>query len=757
MVGDSTAALDFLQRWAPDGPWMVTAVDPERKKRLVGQTFGGKQSVELLAFIEHWNGKRNLYFSVNTPRHEIASGKAKKEEIGWVVALHVDIDTPKVEGLDPIAAAAHYERGNAEIAGRIALYPVPPSVLISSGGGYQAFWLLATPVEMETIDDANRLESYNKKIEKDLGGDHCFNVDRIMRLPGTVNIPDAKKTAAGRVPVLATLISFDEKLLYSLDSFEMLTDKKPAPKKEPVVPRARIRLEPPEWVYRVLQSGPDHEGSHSYGGDRSKTLWAVCCALVRADWPTADILEAILDKTNKLTEHVYNQNNPEKYAARQEARARERAGTDFAVKVTEHKDGTVTEKVLLTQGNLRIALAKLDITLSYDAFKDRDMIEGPADLPLRHFGDYEYNQIFMLIDAQWGLRPAREYFKTFLNVESRANAYHPVRDYLDARAWDGTPRIDRWLIDYAGAADTEYMRAVGHLILIAAVRRVREPGCKFDEMMVFISPQGLDKSTALAALAVRAEWFTDSLPLDAEGRETIEVLEGKWIVEAAELKGMRNMEHLKALLSRSTDRGRKAYGHYLSEVPRQCVFFATTNSDAFLRDTTGNRRFWPVKITKLDVAGLRRDRDQLWAEAALREAAGESIRLDPALYAAAALEQERRSIEDPWSAVFEKKLGAVQSGKMLSADLWLLLDIPTGMRTQEHNMRMGEVMRNLGWERFKLKHRGISTWHYAKGTPDERKLGLPHIDVRKDEYGVVTLDIEGTLAAPDERENHIPL
>jgi predicted P-loop ATPase len=134
-------------------------------------------------------------------------------------------------------------------------------------------------------------------------------------------------------------------------------------------------------------------------------------------------------------------------------------------------------------------------------------------------------------------------------------------------------------------------------------------------------------------VAVKDEWFCDDLPMSANGKQVIEQTVGKWIVEVAELSGMRKteIEHLKALLSRQTDRARPAYGRLPTEKRREFILIGTTNDDKYYKDLTGNRRFWPVKAPKFDLPALRRDRDQLWAEAALREAAGESTRLDPTL------------------------------------------------------------------------------------------------------------------------------
>lgn len=741
IVPDSAGALSFLRRWEPEGPWVLTAVDPERRLKLVGQTFSAQQEKEALAFVEHWNGKRNLYFSVNRPKHEIESGKAKKEDIGWLVALHVDVDPEKVEGLGADEAALHYQAENARIKAKLDAYSPPPSVVIFSGGGYQAFWLLATPVELESADDIKRLEAYNRRFEKDLGGDHCFNVDRIMRLPGTVNIPDAKKRAAGRVPVLATLLSFDDKLLYALDSFTPWVEEKK--QKASTAPKAKKIKD--DWIERVLLNGPDHEGERHYGGDRSKALWAVCCALIRRNWTVEQIAEVILDKTNKLSEHVYHQNEPAKYAMRQAQRAHEKAGGDFMFNAKGVPLGN--------QVNIRTALAKLDVALSYDEFARRPLIEGPDGLPRRHLEDREFHNVYLTIAREFDFKPAVDFFRIVIEDECYANTFHPVRQYLDGLRWDGTKRVDTWLRDYGGAADNEFTRAVAALTLIAAVRRIRQPGVKFDEIVVLESPQGFNKSSALRALATRADWFTDSFPINGEDKQVIEALAGKWIVESPELKGMRrsDVEHHKAVLSRQIDRSRLSYARFSSEVPRQCVFFGTTNADSYLRDTTGNRRFWPIRVDVMDVALLARDVGQLWAEAAAREAAGESIRLDPKLYPFAAEEQNKRAVDDPWDALFEKELGDM-AGKILSADIWTVVSIPVGLRTQDHNARLGESMKKLGWDRKKLRIDGKTSWCYAKGGALEQSH---RITIKRDEYGkleVKSMGEEGGELPDDEPE-----
>jgi predicted P-loop ATPase len=204
-----------------------------------------------------------------------------------------------------------------------------------------------------------------------------------------------------------------------------------------------------------------------------------------------------------------------------------------------------------------------------------------------------------------------------------------VRDYLDALVWDGKPRIDRWLIDCAGADDTPHVRAVSRRALVGAVRRVRQPGCKLDEMLVLESPQGMGTSSALRILAVDDRWFTDDLPLESDAAQLVKATAGKWIVEASASKGCSSSALLKACLSRRCDMTRLPYDRKSSLVPRQFVIVGTTSETDYLRDATSNRRFWPVRIQRFDLERLRADRDQLWAEASVAEATGESIFLDP--------------------------------------------------------------------------------------------------------------------------------
>jgi predicted P-loop ATPase len=317
------------------------------------------------------------------------------------------------------------------------------------------------------------------------------------------------------------------------------------------------------------------------------------------------------------------------------------------------------------------------------------------------------------------VRCSRYIFRT-----AEDNSFHPVLDYLTALTWDETPRLDTWLINCAGAGDSEYTKAVSALVLMAAVKRVVEPGCKFDEMVVFESgEQGLLKSTALRTLCPRDEWFSDDLPLNVDSKQVIERTLGKWIVEASDLSGMSDskVEHLKGMLSRQVDGPvRMAYARKPKEQPRQFVIVGTTNSHSYLTDSTGNRRFWPVRLGRpFDIAWIRKNRDQLWAEAYSRVRDGESIRMSPKLYPDAELQQERRRIGDGWEE--ELHLHFEDEYQRVATDeIWEVLAIPVERRTVAATKRLTTVMQRLKFVSMTVRNRKnkvVRGW--GRGKKDE--------------------------------------
>lgn len=283
------------------------------------------------------------------------------------------------------------------------------------------------------------------------------------------------------------------------------------------------------------------------------------------------------------------------------------------------------------------------------------------------------------------------------------DAYHPVRDYLADLEWDGEPRLDAWLISYAGADDGPYLREVGRKWCISALARIYEPGCKADCALVLEGRQGSFKSSLVGALAVRGEWFADELA-DLGSKDSAQDLRGKWIVEVAELAAMRRseIERVKAFMSRGVDHYRPSYGRRSMDFPRQCVFAGTTNADAYLHDDTGNRRFWPVEVGHIDLAAMRRDVDQLWAEALIAYRAGERWHLNGDVEKLAREEQDSRRETDPWEESVltwaGRQLMAIRIPAALE-DLGLKLH----EQDQRAQKRVASILRSAGYVRARKR------------------------------------------------------
>ena len=311
------------------------------------------------------------------------------------------------------------------------------------------------------------------------------------------------------------------------------------------------------------------------------------------------------------------------------------------------------------KGQIKNTLTNIAIILRHDpnlqsiVFNQfKNMIDVIGQLPWRQvkpgWGDADLACAKMYFERIYGIWSPTKFKDALLGVVSSERVYHPVKEYLDGLSWDGVERLDTLLIDYLGAEDTPYVRAVTRKTLVAAVARIYEPGTKFDSILVLNGPQGIGKSTFFARLG--REWYSDSLAIsDMKDKTAAEKLQGYWILELGELAGIRKMdvETVKSFVTRTDDKYRHAYGVNVESHPRSCVIVGSTNSDGgFLRDITGNRRFWPVRVLgggKYKPWDLI-DVDQIWAEAIERYRLGEELFLKGEL-AEEAVSQQRDAME----------------------------------------------------------------------------------------------------------------
>lgn len=292
---------------------------------------------------------------------------------------------------------------------------------------------------------------------------------------------------------------------------------------------------------------------------------------------------------------------------------------------------------------------------------------------------------------------------------ARDRGIHPVRDYLQSLTWDGEPRLNTWLSTYMGCEDTSYVRSVASKWMISAVNRVMVPGCQADYTLVLEGLQGVRKSSALRVLG--GEWFSDDLE-NIGTKDSAMQLQGRWIVEIAELDAFRRAEMttIKAWLVRRIDNFRPPYGRRTAEFNRQNVFCASTNKSDWGQDDTGLRRFWPVRVVStIDIDGLKRDRHQLWAEAKFRFDEGEKSYLAGDVEVEATKQQAARQDQDPWvDKVLEWARVPVGTGTLtgvnsnaqrvyLSEILLHCLGAPAKDWNHGHKARVSRILRLNGY------------------------------------------------------------
>ncbi|WP_339678290.1 virulence-associated E family protein [uncultured Zhongshania sp.] len=300
-------------------------------------------------------------------------------------------------------------------------------------------------------------------------------------------------------------------------------------------------------------------------------------------------------------------------------------------------------------------------------------------------------------------------------VVAQNNNFHPVRDYLNSLTWDKKPRLRSWLKTYLGVESAaednkerdryeQYQSLVGVMWMIAAVARVMRPPVKADCVMIIEGLQGLGKSTALSILG--GEWFSDTHFALGE-KDGYQQMQGLWICELAELDSFNKAESTRAkqFFGSSEDRYRPAYGRRTQAFARQCVFAGTTNQDAYLKDPTGNRRYWPVFCTRLDAEGLARDRDQLWAEAYQLFKLGEPWWVPEHFKHLFEEQQESRFCADAWEEFileYVRDPTKYQEGYTTGDLLVGALNFEASKIRQPEQTRVGQIMTRLGWKRVRM-------------------------------------------------------
>ena len=350
---------------------------------------------------------------------------------------------------------------------------------------------------------------------------------------------------------------------------------------------------------------------------------------------------------------------------------------------------------------LNHVIESLGIKMRYNKFTNTPMIQYPGQQP-RPLEDADESLIRDEMNARdSGVHP--QVVEDRLMREARSNTFHPVQDYLDSLAWDGEPRLETWLHRYMGTENTNYTRKVGKAVLVAAVRRVKDPGCKYDQAMVLVGQGGSGKSSLIRALCPDSSWFTSSLPLSSSPKQVIEGTMGIWIAEAEEMLGnsSKNLDAVKAFLSRQVDGPvRLAYSRHSVSRPRQFIVIGSTNNWKPIVADEGARRFWPVKAGSFEQRLLERERDQLWAEACVAEMRGDLIHITS---------EDNDDVEDaqrsfttlhPWRELIGEKIDALPKKSPIPvADVWRWVGIEISKQTHEQSKALVDIMHDLKYEK----------------------------------------------------------
>lgn len=355
----------------------------------------------------------------------------------------------------------------------------------------------------------------------------------------------------------------------------------------------------------------------------------------------------------------------------------------------------------------------------YDEFSDSVLVvrrppwDNCRNFKPRDVMDLDYIGCQMWLETK-SVNIAKNSVYDVLMFIAHEKTVNPPKEYMETLIWDGTPRLDTWLADYAGSQQPEqYLALVGSKWMIGAVSRIYSPGCKFDSVLILEGPQGIGKSLVLRELATfnGVDYFLDSVG-DLKNKDTIMTMQGKMIVELAELASFKKSENeeIKGFISRQVDEYRPPYGKSVIKRGRRFVFAGSTNEgdlEGYLTDHTGNRRYWPVQCKKLDVDGIIKNREQLWAEAVFRYKNKERTWLENSEITLSEGEQKKREVEDAWMPLIEEFLNTTMFDGITVDDVLQNLDMKPKDINNMVKKRVKNTLKQLGWHESRQGNRRI--------------------------------------------------
>tara|TARA_R100001082_G_scaffold40444_1_gene21390 strand:+ start:2905 stop:4242 length:1338 start_codon:yes stop_codon:yes gene_type:complete len=377
------------------------------------------------------------------------------------------------------------------------------------------------------------------------------------------------------------------------------------------------------------------------------------------------------------------------------------------------RDGT--EKIKPTVSNLITVLSK---DRRWRGRVWQDEFRAVTMLDDRDYKDTDDTRIKLWMKKHYDVGFSTDVIVESVTYVAEENGKNPLVDWLKTVTWDGTPRMDEWLIRAVGAEDTKLNKEMGRRWLVQCIARAFNPGIKADCVLILVGPQGARKSTTFRLLA-SDEYFCDT-PMDIGSSNAYMQIHRAWIYEVAELDSIRRAHNssTKAFLSAQEDTFRPPYGRKAITLKRHTVFCGTTNKAAFITDMTGSRRYWPVQIGKIDTDWTTQNRAQLWAEAVVAFKNGEKWYLENE--AEQQLEEQSSDFRqyDPWHEVIEDFMRVNRGTLSTSEIMTQALSLEKYQMTRNNEMRVGDIMRQLGFERSRRRIGGQRTYVWRKQDPD---------------------------------------
>ena len=707
-------------------------------------------------FLEYCRRHRLGAFAGVLPRSEKGRGTADSVESGGI--LWCDIDDKDHNG------------SRDAVWSLVQALAVPPSVVVQSGGGLHLYFFLNAEYP------ADEIAEMNERIAKKCGGDSCHDKARILRLPTSFHQKKPENVQFVR------FVEYDESIEYTLDD---LAELFPPVAKSKIIKTQKIAHIPiPKLPDEIRQLMGEHvrlnelfHGLGKTGGDQSGTGYDFafskeCSWLGAPADKICDALAVRIAKRGKRKGSNYILRTVARAVAVMEQRKNEPIDITPSTEIQgdanvvleldrfpeNHRDPSKRNRPRQTSMNLYRILTLDPIfanCVRFNAFKNRiEIAFNATDIrrgTFQKIADVHSKLLRHNVARNYGLEYKKDIMNDEIQFVAHENTVHPVREYLQALEWDGVDRIDHWLTDWANAEITtigetsdgipvtneRLISQFGRKFLISAVARVMNAGCKVDTSLILTGKQGAGKSTIFKVLTKDPDWFRDSSINVNGGRDAYSLLSGVWIYEFAELQATRtrDAESVKAFLSSCSDSYRPAYAHYDIDVPRQCVFVGTSNETEILRDPTGNRRFWVVRVTDdIDLKGFAGVVDQIWAETVHAYKSGESWWLDDDVDAMFTEHSNQFKSSDSWTTLFESWWDRLRTDEKARynvhglTSLEILRDV-IGMDVDKigrhHEMRVGGIFNGCGFVKRRVRvviksSSGVETtkrvYKYFKGT-----------------------------------------